>query len=446
MVKDGVQKLTEMQLADGGWGWFSGWGEQSEPHTTAVVMHGLEIARENDVALPPGVLERGTAWLKNYQDRQVQLLKNADLPDPANKFAKRTADNLDALVFMVLVDTGVVNDSMREFLYRDRKGLSAYSLAMFGLSLHKLHSQDQLAMVLENLRQFVVHDDENQTAYLKLPSNFSWWNWYGSETEANAYYLKLLSATDPNGKTASRLVKYLLNNRQNATYWNSTRDTSLAIEALADYLRASGEDKPDLTIEVRLDGKVQKEVKILPGDLFSFDNKFVLEGAAVESGEHTLELRKTGNSPLYYNAYLSNFTLEDPLTAAGLEIKVSRNVYKLNPADKQVDVPGSRGQVVEQKVEKYERQKLANLDSLKSGDLVEVELEIDSKNDYEYIMFEDLKAAGFEPVDLRSGYGENSLGAYVEMRDNRATFFIRKLARGKNSAALPLAGRNPRPI
>ena len=276
-----------------------------------------------------------------------------------------------------------------------------------------------------------------------MPSNFSWWNWYGSETEANAYYLKLLSAIDPRGKTASRLVKYLLNNRQNATYWNSTRDTSLAIEALADYLRASGEDKPDLTIEVRLDGKVQKEVKILPGDLFSFDNKFVLEGAAVESGEHILELRKTGNSPLYYNAYLSNFTLEDPLTAAGLEIKVSRNIYKLNPSDKQVDVPGGRGQVVEQKVEKYERRKLDNLDSLKSGDLVEVELEIDSKNDYEYIMFEDLKAAGFEPIDLRSGYGENSLGAYVEMRDNRATFFIRHLAWGKNSVRYRLRAETP---
>ncbi len=32
MVKAGVQALTEMQLADGGWGWFSGWGEHSEPH------------------------------------------------------------------------------------------------------------------------------------------------------------------------------------------------------------------------------------------------------------------------------------------------------------------------------------------------------------------------------------------------------------------------------
>ncbi len=34
------------------------------------------------------------------------------------------------------------------------------------------------------------------------------------------------------------------------------------IEALADYLKASGEDQPDMTVEVWLDGKKQKEVKI----------------------------------------------------------------------------------------------------------------------------------------------------------------------------------------
>src|SRR5262249_45664645 len=77
MVKDGLQAVTEMQVSDGGWGWFSGWGEQSYPHTTAVVVHGLQVAKANDVALVPGVLERGVAWLQNYQDRQVQLLKNA---------------------------------------------------------------------------------------------------------------------------------------------------------------------------------------------------------------------------------------------------------------------------------------------------------------------------------------------------------------------------------
>ena len=72
MVKDGVNRLTEMQLCDGGWGWFSGWGEHSTPHTTALVVHGLQMAKHNDVALVPGMLENGVEWLRRYQDEQVQ--------------------------------------------------------------------------------------------------------------------------------------------------------------------------------------------------------------------------------------------------------------------------------------------------------------------------------------------------------------------------------------
>ena len=77
-------------------------------------------------------------------------------------------------------------------------------------------------------------------------------------------------------------MKYLLNNRKHATYWNSTRDTAMCIEAMADYLKASGEDKPDMTVEVWLDGKKHKEVKIDAANLFTFDNKLVLHGDAVD--------------------------------------------------------------------------------------------------------------------------------------------------------------------
>src|SRR5262249_10148539 len=77
MAKEGVQALVGMQLADGGWGWFSGWGERSWPHTTAVVVHGLQLARLNGVEIPAGVIERGVAWLQNYQAQQLQMLKNA---------------------------------------------------------------------------------------------------------------------------------------------------------------------------------------------------------------------------------------------------------------------------------------------------------------------------------------------------------------------------------
>src|SRR4029077_1238672 len=78
-----------------------------------------------------------------------------------------------------------------------------------------------------------------------------------------------------------------------------------------------------------------------------------------------------------------------------------------------------------------------------SGDLIEIELEIDSKNDYEYILFEDMKAAGFEPVEVRSGYNGNDMGAYMELRDERVCFFARALARGKHSVSYRLRAEIP---
>ena len=443
MVKKGLRRLMAMQLDDGGWGWFSGWGEHSYPHTTAYVVHGLQTAKANGVAIVPGVLERGEKWLENYQDKELKELKRYEAKIKIGKRVKEYADNLDAFVYMVLVDAGKDNKEMREHLYKDRTKLSVYAKAMFGLALHKIEDVVKRDMIIKNIEQFLVEDDENQSAWLELGNGSYWWSWYGSENEAHAYYLKLLSVTDPKGQKASRLVKYLLNNRKHSTYWNSTRDTALCIEAMADYLKASGEDEPDMTVEIFVNGKKKKEVKITKENLFSFDNKLVLEGDDIKSGKQTVEVRRSGKGPVYFNAYMANFTLEDFITKAGLEVKVNRDVYKLVPVDKKIKASGARGQVVDQKVEKFERVKLTSGATLKSGDLVEVELVIDSKNDYEYLIFEDMKAAGFEAVEVRSGYNGNEMGAYVEFRDERVCFFVRQLARGKHSVSYRLRAEVP---
>jgi hypothetical protein len=314
---------------------------------------------------------------------------------------------------------------------------------MFGMALVKAEDSQKLAMIIKNIEQFLVRDHENQTAYLKLPNAGYWWYWYGSEYEAHAYYLKLLARTDPSGEKASGLVKYLLNNRKHATYWNSTRDTAVIVEAFADYLAASGEAAPDLTLEILFNNEKMKTVRIDAKNLFAFDNRFVLEGKQVPTGSHTITLKKSGKGPLYFNAYLDYFTLEDFITKEGLEIKVQRRVFRLKEVDKKIKDAGSRGQVVDRKVEKYEREPLENMAALKSGDLVEVELVIESKNDYEYLVFEDMKAAGFEPVEVRSGYTGNEMGAYVEFRDQKVSFFVHRLARGKHSVSYRLRAEVP---
>ncbi len=489
MVQAGVNRLTEMQLSDGGWGWFSGFGEQSTAHTTATVVRGLLVAKQNDVAIVPGVVERGVEWLERYQREELAKLDNWDREASKSRNdkeqAKPLADNLDALVYLVLSEaqragaslppasnaesvdpadnTAKTRNRMRDYLYQDRTKLAVYSLATFGLALQTEQasggrqpaadrpaeqgadaprSRDMLKMVMQNLAQYVKQDDENQTAWLDLPGGF-WWFWYGSENEAQAYYLKLLVANDPKSEVAPRLVKYLLNNRKHGTYWNSTRDTALVVEAFADYLKATGEAKPNLSLELFVDGELKKSVEITPETLFTFDNALVLEGDALSAGEHTVELRKKGDGPIYFNGYLTNFTLEDDIQAAGLELKINRKFYKLTPAEKTAASAGGRGEAIEQRVEKYDRTEIRSLEELTSGDLVEIELVVDSKNDYEYILLEDMKAAGFEPVEVRSGFNGNELGAYVEYRDERVALFCRTLARGQHSVSYRLRAEIP---
>ena len=96
---------------------------------------------------------------------------------------------------------------------------------------------DRLAMVFRNMDQYLVQDDENQTACLKLPEGSSWWFWYDSETEANAYYLKLLARTDPKGEKTSRLAKYLLNNRKHAHLLEQPPRHGHCHRGIADYCR-----------------------------------------------------------------------------------------------------------------------------------------------------------------------------------------------------------------
>ncbi len=71
---------------------------------------------------------------------------------------------------------------------------------------------------------------------------------------------------------------------------------------------------------------------------------------------------------------------------------------------------------------------------------------IDSKNDYEYLIFEDMKAAGFEPVEVQSGYNGNDLHAYMELRDKPRVVLRPGLGAREAQRQLPPAGGDPRQV
>jgi uncharacterized protein YfaS (alpha-2-macroglobulin family) len=285
-----------------------------------------------------------------------------------------------------------------------------------------------------------------------------WWFWWNNDIEANAWALKALVTLDPKNDLAPRLVKWLLNNRRNGHYWRSTRDTAQVIAAMTDYMRASGEAAPDYTLSVKIDGQSMKEIKVSKTNFFTFDNRLVLSGLHVKPGTHKIELTKNGQGALYYSAYLSYFTKEEDVRGAGNEIFVSREYFKLVPKTETVRLanravartrPAGQSKPLpatghaEQR-DGYTRVLLKNGDTVASGDKLEVVLKITAKNTYDYLAFEDMKPAGCEPMELRSGgRWAGGLCANMELRDEKVVFFIGLLEQGEHVLRYKLRAETP---
>ncbi len=490
MVKEGVDSLTSRQLPDGGWGWFPGCDPSAQ--ITAMVARGLYLANECDCYVNDGSLERAVEWLVNYERVQVnkilrgRVLTEEEKSDPA-RFGtwKSAADHTDAFVYSALVECGRLPSAyddgfvdaasgkltesgattegalavMKELLWDAREDLSSLTLACYAEALAREESIDENAAlrietVLRVLTQSRKADDENQTVWLDLNAggDWRWWRWFESEFETQAAYLRLLCVVDPQilakvgiAEDAPRVVKYLLNNRKHATRWNSTRDTATCVEAFVKYLAKTKEMETHQRVEVFFDGEKIDELVYTPENLFEVDGTIVIPADKLTTGAHSVSWRIEGNGVSYVNSYFEFFTLEDLITSAGLEVKAERRYFKLvEEENAEAIVAGGRGQAVRQRVESYRRELLNVGDEVKSGDLVEVELLIDSKNDYESIMIRDPKPAGYEVLDAMSGYRyDMGMNSYVEFRDAAVCFFVENLGEGRSRATYRMRAETP---
>ena len=420
IVKAGLKRLYAFQRSDGGWGWWC--NDRSSPYQTAYVMQGLTIAVECDVEVDQTCFRRGFAYLKSAIAKDVKQWKELS----------KGVWSSQAYLAYVLSLGKEKNDDLLEILFERRDWLGLYGKALTCLTFHNLGDGAKARLLLRNIMQYAETDDENQTTWFKTPQA-RWWFWWNNDIEANAYVLRALCALDPKSETPSRLVKWLLNNRRNGYYWRSTRDTAICVMAMADYMKASGESAPEYTLVLDYDrGQLGKKVSITPRNLFSFDNSFTLAGDALTSGRHTLKLTREGKGALYASCYLSYFTKEEDITAAGLELKVKRRYYRLQRVARTEEVTGSRGQKVGEQRVRYKRIPLETGAQVTSGDLLEIELLLTSKNDYDYLVFEDMKPAGCEPVDVRSGAKYGELCSNMELRDEKVVFFVGWLSQGEH--------------
>ena len=231
-------------------------------------------------------------------------------------------------------------------------------------------------------------------------------------------------------------------NRRGAS-WKNTRDTAIAILGLTDYLKATHELTPDYSYTVTVNGKVVREGKVDRSNVFTFNRIVDLPAEALKDGDNEVKVSMKGTGALYMAAYAKFFTLEEPITKAGNEVFVTRKYYR--QSTKETLLKGYNQDWAE----------LKEGDALKSGDRLRVDVTIDAKNNYEYLLAEDYKPAGLEAVELNSGAGEaialdkdgretdSRTPLYEEFRDQKAAFFIDHLKQGKHLLRYELRAEIP---
>jgi hypothetical protein len=309
-------------------------------------------------------------------------------------------------------------------------------------------------------------DDPNGTANWGEGDGY-WWRWYNNKVETNAAVLQAYMAIQPGAKLPPMMVKWLVNNRR-GNQWNSTRETAMAVYALADYVRVNKELAPEYTLTADLGGKLRRSYTVTRENALFFDNQFVVPDELLQTGKQTLTLAKDGPGALYYAAYTRYFSLEEPIKATGNEIFVRRRYFRLRPGtasgapqSQPLDVSRPNpfltrnyelltvgGEWVAagptEGGPRYEREELRHEEAVNSGDLLEVELQLEAKNDYEYLAFEDMKPAGCEPVELRSGSRDGGgVYSYMELRDQKVAFFLAHLPQGKRTLTYRLRAEIP---
>lgn len=462
MAARGIASLREKQLSNGSWGWFGG-ANEGDPVMTAHVAHGLKLA-SNTVKVPGNMLSSAIDWLENYQAVQKSLLAKGDeyrklekLPDGAKKKEairklgdyRLTASATDTLVYSVLAECGVINLPMERYLFRDRLELPVISQIQLAEILLDAHRMEDFKKVMPVISQFLQQDESLQTAWLRLPNERYWWRWYGSDVATQAAYLKLMAKSDPRNPVTARLAKWLLNNRANGSYWNSTKDTADCLEALSAYLFQTREGLEDMEAEILYDGVPVKTISSTKETLFTFDNSFRMSGKDLTDGRHAITVRrKKGSGNIYAGATLSYFSLEDPIPAAGNAVTVERSYYRIQKEtvkdDAVKDTQTDSGELVSQGKDLTRRTLLKNGDVIASGDIIEVVMSVKTKNDVEYLMLRDPKPAGCESRETTSGYARmGTVSGYKEIGDEEIRVFLSSLPMGEYQISHRLRAERP---
>lgn len=395
-VEKGRDRLYAFQHEDGGWGWWK--NDQSDPYMTAYVVNGLTLAKQAGFEIDDGRLARGREKLQGMLDSPVNGLD--------------VDSSTRALMIYALAVSGGVDNRHLERLFAERHNLQPYGRAMLALALSAQKMDQRAVEVAGEIEQ--TAQVSKATAYWETKRTIHIGFSDTDRTEGTAMSLKALARLKPQSSLLPSAARWLVAERKNGYYWNSTKDTAFAIYGLIDYVKVSRELTPSYDLEVYVNGETVVAEHISDASTartFNLQRK----GSAV-GATNQIRIVKRGKGTVYFSSAVEYYTNDDNVAARGSsELQVSREYYRLK---------------VEQVNYNLKWTTVPLTGEIRSGDLLVVKLHINGQP-ARRLMLEDPIPAGAEQLDsvgnLNLDYTDTSWTDWFssrEFRDRRTVFFL----------------------
>lgn len=394
-----VEKLGELQNADGAWSWYK--GMQGSRYVTTQVMEMLArlnalTHQDADSRMQP-MIQKGFEYLGKQAAEEYKSMKEAE---KKGAVGLRPSEQVLRYLYICALDGKApvdekVNRYFIDKLSGEGKELTIYGKALGAIILQQAGKVAEARLFMQSLMEYSVVTDEMGRYFDTPKARYSWFS-YKIPTEVAA--MEAIQRITKDTKAIDEMKRWLLKQKQTQT-WETPIATADAVYALmatgaSDLLANTGGVEITLGKEVirtPADNAIGYIKKTVSGDVMNIKKVRVdKEGAGMGWGA-------------VYAQYLESM---DQIGEQGNGLSVSRQLYKGDEALNE-SVP------------------------LKVGDRITVRLTVKADRDMDFVQIKDDRAACMEPLQAVSGFRwGNGLGYYQATKDASTQFFIDQMRKG----------------
>lgn len=394
-----VEKLGELQNADGAWSWYK--GMQGSRYVTTQVMEMLVrlnalTHQDADSRMQP-MIQKGFEYLGKQAAEEYKSMKEAE---KKGAVGLRPSEQVLRYLYICALDGKApvdekVNRYFIDKLSGEGKELTIYEKALGAIILQQAGKVAEAKLFMQSLMEYSVVTDEMGRYFDTPKARYSWFS-YKIPTEVAA--MEAIQRITKDTKAIDEMKRWLLKQKQTQT-WETLIATADAVYALmatgaSDLLANTG------GVEITLG----KEVIRTPADDAIGYIKKTVSGDVMNIKKVSVDKEGTGMGwGAVYAQYLESM---DQISGQGNGLSVSRQLYKGDEA-------------------------LNESAPLKVGDKITVRLTVKADRDMDFVQIKDDRAACMEPLQAVSGFRwSNGLGYYQATKDASTQFFIDQMRKG----------------